>query len=215
MKHNLTRKYVLNITLIWFSKRWSALEARCMRPVGVDASERVGLSRVLSLVVRGRGRARRAVFVMPGNTWAPPESVWQLTCAPAYTTDSCISQVTSMQITTAFGEWIHLNLQKMHRKDVWLFCVIVIDIYTIWPCSHCENGAMRCSSTEMTSFLSDLFYDDAVPSRGIILNFICFCSLYSYISLLVNMFFDFTLLFFLIMQTMCRPIHLGIIKSKQ
>ncbi|XP_047237405.1 von Willebrand factor [Girardinichthys multiradiatus] len=31
---------------------------------------------------------------------------------------------------------------------------------------YCENGAMRCSSTEITSFLSDLFYDDdLVPSR--------------------------------------------------
>ncbi|MEQ2275343.1 hypothetical protein XENORESO_002286, partial [Xenotaenia resolanae] len=31
---------------------------------------------------------------------------------------------------------------------------------------YCQNGAMRCSSTEMTSFLSDLFYDDdLVPSR--------------------------------------------------
>ncbi|XP_072241877.1 von Willebrand factor [Leuresthes tenuis] len=31
---------------------------------------------------------------------------------------------------------------------------------------HCEKGSMRCSSTEMTSFLSDLFYDDDLaPSR--------------------------------------------------
>uniref|UniRef100_A0A673AGQ1 von Willebrand factor n=1 Tax=Sphaeramia orbicularis TaxID=375764 RepID=A0A673AGQ1_9TELE len=32
---------------------------------------------------------------------------------------------------------------------------------------YCENGAMRCSSAEMSTMLSDLFYDDDLaPSRG-------------------------------------------------
>uniref|UniRef100_M3ZNL1 von Willebrand factor n=1 Tax=Xiphophorus maculatus TaxID=8083 RepID=M3ZNL1_XIPMA len=40
------------------------------------------------------------------------------------------------------------------------------DVYADHNSIYCENGAMRCSSTEMTSFLSDLFYDDdTVPSR--------------------------------------------------
>lgn len=36
-------------------------------------------------------------------------------------------------------------------------------------CSYCENGSMRCSSPEMSTLLSDLFYDDDLaPSRGTI-----------------------------------------------
>lgn len=46
------------------------------------------------------------------------------------------------------------------------FIATLIFVYFLM-CSYCENGSMRCSSPEMNSFLSDLFYDeDLAPSRG-------------------------------------------------
>lgn len=150
---------------------WSALEARCMRPVGVRASRPAVLCLALRQDVRGRGCVRRAVSVLLESTWATPENVWQLTCAPACTMDSFTNPVMFTQIITASGQWLCFQRFSWLRYTNGYFVLYIrynfVSAFLV--CSYCENGSMRCSSPEMSTLLSDLFYDDDLaPSRGTI-----------------------------------------------
>lgn len=159
-----------NSLLICCSQHWSALEDKCMRPVGACVTAHAVLCLGLRLAVRGRGCVRRAVSVPLGSIWVPQVNVWQLTSVPACMMDSSTSLMMYMQITTVFGQWLRMLMQNLKLKTVvgvyyfLFFCLLVFACV----CSYCEKGSMRCSSTETTSLLSDLFYDDdPAPSRGI------------------------------------------------
>jgi len=158
-----------NPPLIWCYQSCSAPEARSTRPVGVCVIGHAAPYLVLRQAVRGSGYVRRDVSVLLGSTLVTLENVWHLTCAPACMMDSSTSLMTSTRIITASGAWLCMYMMKY----VGFHCFVAFIVFVFCVYSYCEKGSMRCSSTEMTSFLSDLFYDDDVaPSRGIILVFL-------------------------------------------
>lgn len=133
-----------------------------MRPVGVSASGHVALCLGLRQAVKGRDCVRRAVSVQLGSTWVTPVNVSQLTCAPACMTDSCISQMTSTQITTASGlcTWrdnAYFNKPiaiMFHRYtfNCWCFYLFVVCVATVnmAPCAAAPlKWALHCLTSSM------------------------------------------------------------------
>lgn len=152
-----------NIVLNWFCQSWSALGARCMRPVGVSVSGHVALCLGLRQAVKGRGCAKRAVSVPLGSTWVTPENVWRLTCAPACMMDSSTSLMTSTQITTASGQWLCVwrnNAECKKPKDIvfhrytldfWCFYFLVcVATVKMAPCAVAPlKWALHCLTSSM------------------------------------------------------------------
>lgn len=135
-----------------------------MRPVGRCVTEHASLCPALRLAARERKYAKRAVSVPSGSTWVPLDNVWQQTSALACMMDSSTSQMMSTPITPAFGVW--RNKCRMGRI-IYFCCLIALFLSSLCGCSYCENGSMRCSSSEVPSLLSDLFYDEDLGStRG-------------------------------------------------
>lgn len=107
LKHSLAENRLMtSAVLIWFCQRYSALEARYMRPVEVCVTGRAVLCLGLRLAVKRRKCVRRVVSVPLESIWVILENVWQLTCAPACMMDSSTNLMTSLLITTASGQWM-------------------------------------------------------------------------------------------------------------
>lgn len=120
-------KWIPNPPLFWSPQRLSALEVRCMRPVGVCVTGRAALCLGRRQAVRGRGCVRRAAFALLGSTWATRESVWRPTCAPAYTMDRSTGLMTSTQITTAFGQSLRIFTNHAQGDEI-------TDVVTLFVC---------------------------------------------------------------------------------
>lgn len=129
-----------------------------MKPAGVCVKELVALCPGWNLNVMGRRRARRAASVLQENTSVTLGNVWQLSCAPACTTDSSTSLMTSTRITTASGQWLWSSgASKTIFICAWsLIFFLPVNLATVRrvPCTAAHlKRALHCltSSTMMTS----------------------------------------------------------------
>lgn len=122
--------------------------------------------------VRRRGRLQRGEAVRGGlflPRWEVPERHWGL-CdgGPVHLParrSTLQAQWRLRRSQQHLVGWLAVNVVATPWKNgCWFLSCFSLCLYV----SYCENGSMRCSSPEMNSFLSDLFYDDdnLAPSRG-------------------------------------------------